>query len=117
MDPRRMSPEAAAIVRRWLAFYETHRATLSRGRWTLDYKGGHIRFAAVDGDGERIVILADGGALKDVLAETAVPCHVLNLSADALSDARFTVVEDGAGKALSAGTAVPIGGLGLRQSG
>ncbi len=117
MDPREMGDEAAAIVHRWLAFYEAHRPTLAHGHWTLDYKGGHLRFAAADGDGERIVILADAGALQDALAETAAPCHVLNLSADALAGARFTVVEDGAGKALSTGIAVPIGGLGLCQRG
>ena len=115
MDPKVMGKDAARIVRRWLAFYEAHRATLNFGHWTIRYDNGQLRYASVSDGHEKIVILADSSFLLDSIAPEGRKEHdtgiLLNLASPINEYGFFSDVEDCFGNALPDEEAPLVGGL------
>jgi alpha-galactosidase len=85
MDLTRLSVSEKLIIAHWLDFYRCHRATLNLGKWEIRYGAAGVNWAAVTGEQERIVILAEPHCLAEALGNSAGTRYLLNLTAEPLS--------------------------------
>ena len=109
MDPETLSERDRNIIRFWIDFYNRNRKLLNHGKWHFHFGISDVDAAVVDNDEERLVILAAGARVNEMLPDDGRKVTLLNLS-------NYTLKIDGAetfgpdGKAAVPGEIIPGGG-------